>query len=359
MEITYPLSSAYKISLQPSANSKSILKLFKNEIVEGKVLKSLASGNVLLLIKGRSIMAKTCVPLREGRILSLKVEEILPATILRVLGIKFSDSDAIDISIILSAMKENLWKSISQNINHYGLPKEVLSQFRTLMNDLSLRLFLKSTPDLLKALIDKSGLNWESKLKKALIDKPIKGDNLNKLIKGDLKGLVSRFLALKEEKGVLPRRFISTIENIQLLNRLGLEQDRKIFLPIPIQFSDGLFTVGQLLIRLPQREYDKSISQKTDKNIFRLTFLLELSNLGPLRADLTIQRKRIGCRFLLTRKEAKLLLEKSIPIFISKMKERGFSIHNMGCHIKDPETVKQSLIGEIIPEEGNTLSLIA
>jgi len=359
MEIIPSLSSTYKISLQHDTNPKSIPDLSKNEVIEGKVLKSFPSGKVLLLIKGKTIMAKSQIPLREGRILPFRVEEVLPGTILRVSGVNISDPKDINVSIILSAMKENLWKSISKNLNNYGLPKEILSQFKTLMNDSSLELFSKSAPDLLKSLIDKSGLNWEAKLKKALLDKPVKGDNLNRLIQGDLKGLVSKFLALKGGNGALPKKLISTIENIQLLNRLGLEQDRKIFLPIPMQFSNGLFTVGQLLIRLPQKEYDKSPSQKKNEDIFRLTFLLELSNLGPLRADLTVLKKRIECRFLMTNEKTKILFEKSMSALISRMKETGFSIDHMECSIQDSRTVQQSLIGEIIPEEGTSLSLIA
>lgn len=362
IEVSYPPSSASKISLQPEANPKSFLKLFKNEVVEGSVIKSSSLGEALLLINGRRVMAKTYVPLREGSVLSLKVEEIVPIPTLKVLGIKFTDSDAINISMILSAIKENLWKTIFENIHHYGLPKEALSLFRELMTDLSLRLFLKSNPELLRVFIDKSGLSWEGKLRKAALTRTIGRDNLNKLIEGDLKGLASRFLALKGENGVLKdvlERFVSTIKNIQLLNHLGLEQERKIFLPIPIQFSNGLFTVGQLLIHIPQKGKDGDTKQGIDKKFFRITFLLELSNLGPLRADLNIKGKEIGGRFLLTKEEAKLLIEKSIPIFISRLKEKGFSVRSMECHLKDPETVKQSLIEEIFQEEGNTISLVA
>lgn len=362
IEAGYPPFSASKISLQPEANPKSFLKLFKNDVVEGSVIKSSSLGKALLLINGRRVMAKTYVPLREGSVLSLKVEEIVPIPTLKVLGIKFTDSNAINISMILSAIKENLWKTIFENIHHYGLPKEALSLFRGLMTYLSLRLFLKSNPELLRVFIDKSGLSWEGKLRKAALTRTIGRDNLNKLIEGDLKGLASRFLALKGENGVLKdvlKRFVSTIKNIQLLNHLGLEQERKIFLPIPIQFSNGLFTVGQLLIHLPQKGKDGDTKQGIDKKFFRITFLLELSNLGPLRADLNIKGKEIGGRFLLTKEEAKLLIEKSIPIFISRLKEKGFSVRSMECHLKDPETVKQSLIEEIFQEEGNTISLVA
>jgi len=360
IEVSYPLFSISKISLQPEANSKSLLKLFKNEVVEGKVLQSFSSGNVSLLIKGRRVMARSYIPLKEGGILSLKVEETVPIPTLKLLGIKFTDSNAINISIILSAIKENLWRSTFENINHYGLPKEASAQFKELIHDLSMGLFLKSTPELLSEIIDKSGLNWEAKLRKIFLGKKISGAaNLDKLIQGDLKGLASRLVALKEEDGIFLKRFVSTIKNIQLLNHLGLEQDRKIFIPIPIQFADGLFTLGQLLIHLPQKEKDSDTRKRIDKNPFRITFLLELSNLGPLRADLSIKGKEIGGRFLITKEEIKLLIKNNIPSLINRLKDKGFTVSSIECHLKDPEMVKQSLIREIIREEDNTINLVA
>jgi len=360
IEIHYPLYSKTKISLHPEANSKSLLKLFKNEVVEGKVLQTLSSNNVSLLIKGKRFIARSYVPLQEGKILSLKVEDTVPIPTLKLLGMKFTDSNAVNISTILSAIKENLWRSAFENIHHYGLPKEALSPFKEMIHDLSMGLFLKSAPGLLWELIDKSGLNWEAKLRKVLLEKKIGGAaDLNKLIQSDLKGSISRFLVLTDEEGGFLKRFVSAIKNIQLLDKFGLEQDRKIFLPIPMQFPDGFFTLGQLLIHLPQMEKDSDTRKRIDENPFRITFLLELSNLGPLRADLVINGKEIKGRFLIAKEEVKLFIKNNIPSLINKLKDKGFTVRSIECHCKDPEIVKQSLIREIIQEEDSAINLVA
>jgi hypothetical protein len=211
----------------------------------------------------------------------------------------------------------------------------------------------------MKELIDKSGLRWEAKLRTLLVGKGPGTAYLEKLIEEDLKGLVSRLLALKEEKDPFLKRFLSTMNNIQLLNHLSLDQDRKIFLPIPIEFPSGLFTVGQLLMHLPQEGKDESGEQGTHRESFRVTFLLELSHLGPLRADLAIRGKEIEGSFLLTHEQAKLLVESSLPILVSRLKEKGFSILSIQCRLKDPESIMDSLLEEIIQEEGHTISLVA
>jgi hypothetical protein len=227
------------------------------------------------------------------------------------------------------------------------------------MQDLSTRLFLKPKPELLKAFIDKSGLGWEKKLSEICLQKHIGENTINKLITADLKGLGSRWLALNANNEVLLERFISAIKNFQLLNAFGLEQEGKIFLPIPIQFPNNLFTVAQLLIHLHQEKKSAQGKKEDEHSFYRVSFLLELSNLGPLRLDLTIRGKEIDGRFLLSKKEGILIVEKNLPTLTRHLIERGFVIQHMECHLRKAETVTQPLIKEILPEEGHSVSLMA
>jgi hypothetical protein len=260
--------------------------------------------------------------------------------------------------MILSTVKDNLWKTVLENINALDLTREDKVLFKELINDLSMRLFLKPHPDLLRILIDKLGLGWEAKLRKICVQKTIEGNDLSNLISDDLKGLGSKFFAFTGTKDTILHKFISSIENIQLLNHLGMERESKIFIPIPMQFPDGLFNVGQLLIHLDQQKKDAH-DEKKGESLYRVSFLLELSNFGPLRADITIRGNEIGGRFLLTNKAAKLILEENIPFLVSNLKEKGFYIQYLECLVKAPETIRQTLIEEIVQHEGCTISLMA
>lgn len=354
-----PTWHASEVYLQSEGNSTSSPNLIKNEIVNGKVLKSFSLSKYLLFIKGKKVIAGTHVPLREGMKLSLKVEEVSPNPILKLLDTKINSRDAVNISMILSAIKENLWKSLCEGLNHDPLFGTDIKQFRQLINALSQRLFLKPEPDLLRGIIENSGFCWEAKLKNLFLGKTTGKNNINKLATKDLKGLGSKILSLMEGKEALLKRFLSAIENIQLLNHMGLEQDRKLFIPIPIQFPDGFFTVGQLLIQLNQKKNGDHEEEKKDKDLFKISFLLELSNLGSLRSDLTIKGKEIYGRFILAKEEAKLIVEENLPTFINTLEKKGFSVPQMECQIKAPEIVTQSLVKEIIKEEGCTISLVA
>jgi len=359
IEIGYPSFLASKILLSAGERSSSSPKFIKNEIVQGKVLKTFSSKDVLLLIKGKQVMAKTHLPLSAGRVLSLKVEQAVPVPTLKLLGIKLLGFEAVQLSTILSAVKHNLWKSVFENLAHHGHSDGNALLFRKLMNDLSLGMFLDPSADLLKILIDKSGLGWERKLREICTQKKIDGQRLNMLIAGDIKGLGSRLLAHQAEPETLMDRLMNAIKNIQLLNHFGLEQEKKIYLPIPIQFSNGLFTVGQLLIHLNQEEQDKHANGRADRSYHKISFVLELSNLGPLRADLMITAKTIEGRFLLADKTAKALVDQNLDILIKNLKTRGFTVHHMGCYLKDPEFITQPLLKELIQEEGSSISLVA
>ena len=358
--LSYLLSSwASKISLQPEDSHQPFLALSKNEIVEGRVLNVLSSEKALLAIKGRQVVAQSSMPFNEGSVLTLKVEQTGLLPILKLIGVKATDTDGINSALIVSAVKENLWKSILEDVHTYGLSRELASRFKELIDTLSFRLFSKSTPELLNRLIDKSGIMWEAKVRSAVADQRISARHFSELIDGDLKGLASRLLAEKGDEAVSLKRLVSTLENLQILNHLGLNQGRKIFLPIPMQFPGGLFTAGQLLIQLPYERQHEKENKKVGKDVSRITFLLELSILGPLRADLTVHDRIIEGRFLLTNEEAKSRVEGAIHFLIERLVESGFSVTFLECYVKDPEIVTESLIREIIPDEGGTLNLFA
>ena len=184
--VGYSTASSSEISLQPVDNKTIYPKLVENEIVKGKVLRSFSLKNVLLLIKGKEIMAKTHMPLREGSVISLKVEEVHPNPVLKLLGILNENIETINTSIILTGLKKNLWKTIIENIDHCVLPDNDKNLFKGLIDDITKNVFLKPNPDLLRELVDKSGMGWEAKLREIVTSKTnYSKANINELIAGD------------------------------------------------------------------------------------------------------------------------------------------------------------------------------
>jgi hypothetical protein len=359
-KVGYSSESTSKISLQSVDNSTSYPKLYENEIVKGKVLKSSSLNSVLLLIKGKMITAKTRIPLKQGSIISLKVEEIHPNPVLKLIGTLNENSEIINNSTILVGLKQNIWKTIFEDINHFTLSDDDKKLFKEIINDISKKIFQKPNLDLLKELVDKSGIRWEAKLKEIITSKASYSEaDFNKVLTGDLKGLGSKFITLTEGQNDIFEKLVSTIKNIQLLNQTGLEQERKIFIPIPFYFPDGLFSIGHLLIHFNEDKNKDGSGKKKDKGFFRISFLLEMSNLGPLRADLLVRKKLIDGRFLVVEKKVKNIIEKQLPLFKKTLEKKGFNIPHFECQLKAPADIKDTLIKEIIHEESHNIHLVA
>lgn len=358
-QISHSPIRASRLSLQSIDKDTSRPPFVKDEIVRGLVLKSISSKSAMLMIKGKRVIANTHVPLSEGGVVTLKVEKTYPNPILKLIKMESKGVHTINTSMILDGVKKNLWKAIIEDMDQFPLSikdKELLNE---LVVNLSKKLFPNPTPDTLMESIGKSGLGWESKIRELLASKTQQPVDIQKLLAGDLKGLISKLIISTEGKSEHLNRLFSMIQNVQLLNHFGFEQDGKIFIPLPLQFPDGYFTVGQLLIQSDQYRDDRSEKKEKEAAFFRISFLLELSNLGPLRADLAVQGRQISGRFLTVKEETKYILEKNLPDFIAAFNSRGFSIFHLECHVKEPKQVNDTLVKEIIQKESCSISLVA
>lgn len=314
---------------------------------------------MLLLVKGERLIANTHAALDEGSAVTLKVEKASPDPILKLMKIEGENVDVVNTSIILNGIERNLWKTIIENLDQSSLPIKEKELLKELVRDTSEKFFSKPSPDMLAELLNKSGLFWENKIREYLTSRNPQSINIQELLTGDLKGLISKLMTSESGKSEHFTRFFSMIQNVQLLNHFGFDQDGKIFIPLPLQLADGYFTVGQLLIHSDQHKNGRGRQTAVKNGSFRVSFLLELSSLGPLRADLAIHDKQITGRFLTIKIETKHILEKYLPSLIDALSDKGFSISHLECHVREPKLVNDTLIKEIIPEESCNISLVA
>ena len=53
------------------------------------------------------------------------------------------------------------------------------------------------------------------------------------------------------------------------------------------------------------------------------------------------------------------MFENNLSVFVNRMEEKGFKIHQIVCRLRDPETLSKPLLNEIIEEGGGHMSLFA
>jgi len=179
-----------------------------------------------------------------------------------------------------------------------------------------------------------------------------------RLLELDLKMLLAEFMREGSGKNNILQKLKGVVQKIQYLNQESLEQGGKIFMPLPMQHPDGLFNVAGLLLQFPPWETKHREGGEAGNKALRATLLLDMSRLGPVRAEFTLSGKALEGMFLVANQMARELLEASLPMLTDALNEKGFSIQQMGCFVRQPETVMQPLLQEVVRREESSICLV-
>ncbi len=356
------LFSKLSVSTPQGHDALSDLNLTTDDVVEGQVLKELEPGTVQLLIRGKTITAQTGVPLKAGMRLSLKLSPETAVPTLKLLNIYAPQGRrTVNLAALRAAIDENVWGRVYEALDDPVLSPKDRTDIKTLMEKVSQMIFSRAGEDGLRALIDASGLTWESKLAGWVAAGTEGGPDVMQLLaQGDLKGLISKVFMNNKDAGPVLKPLITALDNIGLLNVRGSEQTRTIFLPLPFQFAQGAMGVAQILLQFPREDPSGSPErEKEEERSYSVAMLLELSTLGALRAELVLKGTRVQGRFLVDKKEALECIETHLISFSNMLQDRGFTMGYMGCQLAEPETVTKSLVNEMLPQEGSSICFVA
>lgn len=336
--------STSEMVVQKSDARSKLPNFIKGKILQAKVLDWSPKGTAQLLINGRTISAQTPMILKPGQDVELKVIQERDSVVLK----------------LVSPAKKLSTPQISSLVSLFakrGSIEEIAGKrtgpVRDLLYDMALKSG-KSDRDFLPRLIEKSGLMWEKKVDTALqISKSqdvIKA-GLDQLIKNDLKaGVIKQFSASAAGGAEGPRSqpsgitgaFLEALESFQLLNQNTSESGR-FLLPFPV-FSEGAFQFGQLLVDTGSH----SSKNKGDKEsrLIRISFLLNMTQLGPLRADFSVLKKNITGRFLLNDKPTCDYVEAMLPELANRLSAIEYNVGQVECLVAEKEEIQESSLVE-------------
>ncbi len=333
---------------------KNILPHFiKNQIIAAKVLELLPHGNAKLLVNGKQVIATTSMLLTPGEEVQLKVLQEKDAVILKLLE-PVQKMTTRQISSLVSFFSKN--KSIPDIFS------SKISGVKELISAMALK-SEKPDKEFLPKLIEKSGIVWEKKVagvllgnKPAISSKSTIGDksigdiksDLDMLLKQDIKGNILKEVLMDDPQKTSALKtavsFVETIENFQLLNHNSSESGRFV-LPFPV-FNESEFSFGQLLIDTGEKnEKEKKDADK----LIKISFLLNMTRLGPLRADFSILRKEITGRFLLQDEDTVGYVKSMIPELKEKLADIEYTVRDIECSLgKKEEIIETGFIETLV-----------
>jgi len=151
------------------------------------------------------------------------------------------------------------------------------------------------------------------------------------------------------------KEFIQNLENVQLLNS-HLSESGKYIIPFPILSADQL-SFGQLLIDLGENNEQKSSSK--ENSILKVSLFLEMTNLGPIRADFSVLKENITGGFQVSDKETASFFKLMLPELKDRLQIHGYNVHRIECNVVEPERLaEKSIIKELLKSEDHGFSVM-
>ena len=364
------LVSPSRLILQGKSRQGKILPFTKDGVVQGRVIRPIPPNHVLLLFGEEQVTARTSVPLRAGQIAFFKIEQVSPQCVLKLVEPRIGDLYGVEGLLTRNALCESPYKSLIKILAPFmrsgdesamsKVPK-MLVRWWGLLSRISFPSEQVHHGQLLKSFIEGSGMIWEHKLRSFLLSEFQSTNNLEALIEQDLKGLALKTLA----DGVANRfvspeaisRFVDSLEQFQLLNVSRLEGQGQLFFTIPLQFQDQ-FGFGEFLIDLPQKGEDEEPDRQGDK-VLRVSLLLHMSCLGPVRADVSVLKKAIRVGFSVCEEEIQSLFNNYAGSLKYQLERHGFHLQEVTCRLQEANVLTQtSLVEDFLDSEEHQINLV-
>ncbi|HKK90724.1 MAG TPA: flagellar hook-length control protein FliK [Desulfobacteraceae bacterium] len=370
-----------EISVRRDNNGRTALAgLKKNQIVEAKVLTVIPPGKAELLIAGKKILADVSVDLTRGETIQLKVTENGRLQVLKLIsGSSLSTSS---ISSLAGALpKENPFFSLhtlaetllalkggdeknpgiklpvsEKSFNDIALPgKAINAGDVTRIKDLLLSTALTSDRpdgDFLPRLLDRSGLLQEKKLALLAGNQNLSAvkSSAKTFVDQDLKALALRLASAFSAKdpGVMQplREFAESMEKFQLLNHHTSDSGRYL-IPFPV-FADNALASGQLFLDLGK---EKEKRNKKENRLVKLSLLLNMSRIGPVRMDCSVLKKEISGIVKVSNEAVALLVKTMIPQLEKKLHHHGFQLTRMECRVSPGEELSETALLDAVVKD--------
>ncbi|MBU0485230.1 MAG: hypothetical protein KKB30_12055 [Proteobacteria bacterium] len=296
------------------------LDLAVGRLFEARVIGSSQNGNLLLDLDGRTLTAKSQIPLTVGDTLWLEVKQTGPPPILALAGEKAATSNLLR---LLFSNSPQLDKTINSLSTPAGLESSAqpttVNQLVSLLNEIS----FNSRPDIAR-IIKATSLFLPSQDKAEISPAQI----ILKQILNNIKTAENTGL-----KGVAS--LLEAIQNVNSSHTATTENPGLFIFPCFFTSSTGW---GEWMLFLDQEENHRA----GQKIAFTLEFFLEMSQLGEIHLQTIFSDQGVKGSFSVTSEEAIEHLKSSLAELENTIEELGYRPISLTCR-KSEETVLRKL----------------
>ncbi len=353
------LASSARIVLDAGKDRQGKLPVLKTgQVISARVIRTDGKRRAQLMIQGRTVNAKLYAPLKSGDRLMMKVTQSGSRPVLKLV-------DAGDVA--------TMGRPVADALKDAGGPRpfDRLGRLMTAVADLRSETKTGHPADRLTALLDRIAVKSDQAqpvfLKNLIRDSGFfreagMAQAINKgapAIEADLKSLLldtAAALRINDpESADKYRQAGERIETIQLLNKQTADTLGRFWLPLPV-LQDNTLQFGQLLIDLGG---GRNSSRKSGDGLIKLSFLLHMSRLGDLRADVAVFDKALNGVFGVCDQATASHITGHLPTLIAQLAEKGFEVQDLQCKVLGRSSLSgMSLVDELVAADEGLLNLV-
>ena len=341
-----PLNSAAQINKSPTVFPFSV-----GDIHTG-IVEKVGPAKILLTIKNQSFLADSDLPLKVGDKLLVRVEQLQPQIVLKVVNPEGAPSSLMNDYLRLYMEKPealmDIFKRGSEVINQ-NLPKGLLHEsakesIGNILRTIDSLIFSQKTAQnssFIKDYAANLGFLLEHGLLKTLQARREQGGYQAP------EGLKGAFIKLAEELQSLIKdgrsvgqedtqkltqllKFaessVKAIETGQIMNIISQENDGRYALQIPLLFPDGI-KAGEIFIETGE----KGKGVEREKNKYRVAIFLSMDALGDMMVDVNMTGAKIDCLFKFEAREARDFFNYLLPELEKALSLLGYEGEYLTC----------------------------
>ncbi len=309
--------------------------------ISAVIVKELDDGRIILNLDGVLVETNNPGGLTPGQNLRLRVDFLAPQVILHIMEQEPTiESEAATLlrqrlsalppqDQTLIVLQEKL--ASPKTFLDAGLSRMSLEKLRSFIADI-LDNQRPLNPERLMQFVRDSGLHYESKLFRAVMDN---SPNLAAIADSDLKGLLLGALENLESGAVWgePRRVIASqldhLELQQAVNLLAQLEGQPLQIRIPF-FTAAGFTDVALSVQRDGNDRGKDPGKSSQG--YRIMFLLDLEKFGRTRIEAHLKGRDLRVLFYVDQDDSVVVLRRALPGFAVTLKAMGYREVLLAAH---------------------------
>ena len=331
-----------------------LISLMIGENLDARVLAHDRDHRVLLQIKNTPLIADTQIPLQTGDKLTVRVDQLHPNIVLRI--ISREDADIIKANEFIKLFRSNpgafkdMIVSVKDILGGENL-KELLNdtadkgvqRLNKMLDHIIISKTNATNPLFVKDYITALGLSLERRLMKALSNPvSLKEEGHGHSLKEILLKLSSELQTIQGTRGSaeldLSKKMgqfsniidqaLKVIESLQVVNVLAQEQDNLFLFQIPLQYPDGV-RMQDIFI-----ETDREKNGQNTGKSYRVVLFLDMDALGELSVDAGVKGRSLRCTIKCRNQDVLDFMSVLLPELQEKLSGAGYDACNLQCALE-------------------------